>query len=135
MSNTAEQFATIWARKLAKVKQVLRKLPRDIGNEALLWFINNFKKQQSPEGHPWQARKDGDSSRALLVKSGRLRKSIRVTRVASNGARIGTNVNYAKYHNQGTGKTPQRQFLGKSAALNSRLQRFVKAKILWALRG
>lgn len=134
MANSAEQFAKLWSIKLAKLKQVLRRLPRDVGNEALKWFIDNFRKQQSPEGQAWKARKDGDGSRALLVKSGRLRKSIRLTRITSNSFRIGTKVEYGRYHNEGTGKIPQRQFLGKSAIMMRRLERMIKAKILWAIR-
>ncbi|WP_443092811.1 phage virion morphogenesis protein [Chryseolinea sp. T2] len=135
MSNTAAQFAKIWSTKLAKVKRVIRRLPRDVGNEALRWFIDNFRKQQSPEGQAWKSRKDGDGSRSLLVQSGRLRKSIRLTKVTSNGFRIGSSVPYADYHNSGTRRTPQRQFLGRSAVLMRRLERMIKAKILWSLRG
>lgn len=135
MPNSAEQFAKIWSLKLAKLKRVLRRLPRDVGNEALRWFIDNFRKQQSPQGTAWAPRKDGDGSRSLLVQSGRLRRSIRLTRVTSNGFRIGSAVPYAKYHNDGSGRIPQRQFLGKSALLMRRLERMIKAKILWSLRG
>lgn len=134
MSNSAEEFAKIWSMKLEKLRRVLRRLPRDVGNEALLWFMNNFKKAQDPDGRPWKPRKDGDGTRALLVKSGRLRKSIRVTRADATAVRIGTNVPYAKFHNDGTTKIPQRKFLGPSAILNRRLVRYIKAKVLWALR-
>jgi phage gpG-like protein len=139
MSNSAHEFAKIWSNKLARVQRLLRRLPRDVGNEALLFFLNLFKQEQSPEGKPWSPRKgNGDgarsSRRSLLVKSGRLRKSIRLTRVTSNSASIGTNVSYAKYHNEGTERLPQRQFIGKSAELTRRLQRMIKAKILWELR-
>ena len=139
MTNSAHEFARIWSNKLARVQRVLRRLPRDVGSEALLFFLNLFKKEESPEGKAWAPRKvDGDGARSgrrsLLVKSGRLRKSIRLTRVTSNSVAIGTNVPYGKYHNEGTERLPQRQFIGKSAELTRRLQRMIKAKILWELR-
>lgn len=139
MSNSAHDFAHIWSSKLARIKRLLRRLPRDVGNEALLFFLNLFKKEESPDGKPWAPRKvDGDGARSgrrsLLVKSGRLRKSIRLTKVTSNSVSIGTNVPYAKYQNDGTATIPQRQFIGKSTALNRRLQRMIKAKILWEIR-
>lgn len=139
MSNSAEQFAKIWAVKLAKLKPVLARLMRDVGNEALKWFLENFKKEQSPQGQPWQPRKvggadDRGSRRALLVDSGRLRRSIRLTRVTRTSATIGTAVQYARYHNERTNRLPQRQFLGRSAVLERRLYRMIKAKILWAIK-
>lgn len=139
MSNSAHEFARIWSLKLARIQRLLRRLPRDVGNEALLFFLNLFKKEESPEGKLWQERKvDGSgtrsSRRSLLVQSGRLRKSIRLSRVTSYSVTIGTSVPYAKYHNEGTERLPQRQFVGRSTELNRRLQRMIKAKILWELR-
>lgn len=140
MSNSAQDFAKIWKNKMIRVKRVLRRLPREIGNEALKYFMAGYKKEQTPEGKPWKPRQANGSGsrrtrRGLLVKSGRLRKSIRLTKITSERVTIGTNVPYAKYHNQGTDKLPQRKFIGKSAALQRRLERMVKIKILWALRG
>lgn len=133
MSNTAEQFAKIYSAKLANLKIALSRIARDIGNEALLYFMEQFKKGQDPNGRPWQPRKDGDNSRALLVKSGRLRRSIRLTRVTKKSARIGSNVPCAQYHNEGAGRLPKRQFLGHSAELKRRVQRLIRRKIDEAL--
>lgn len=134
MSNSAFDFAKIWSGKIARVQRIIKRLPREVGNEALLFFLNLFKQEESPEGQPWQQRKvDGDgarsSRRSLLVQSGRLRKSIRLTKVTSNSVTIGSNVPYGKYHNEGTKNIPQRQFIGKSTALNRRLQRMIKANM------
>ncbi len=139
MSNSAHDFIQIWSSKLTRIQRLLGRLPRDVGNEALLFFLNQFKKEETPEGKSWPQRKaDGEgvrsSRRALLVKSGRLRKSIRLTKVISNSVTIGTNVSFAKYHNEGTERMPQRKFIGKSSALSRRLQRMIKAKILMELR-
>ena len=83
-------------------------LSRDLGNEALRWYLENYRKEQSPEGKPWPSRKSGDSGRALLVKSGGLRRLIRLARITPRSAAIGTIVEYGRYHNTGTNKLPQR---------------------------
>lgn len=140
MSNSAQDFAKIWSGKLARIKRLLRRLPRDVGNTALLFFLDLFKKEESPEGKKWEAIKvegigDRSARRGLLIKSGALRKSIRLSRVTSNSITISSNVPYSKYHNEGIpGRLPQRQFIGSSKALNRRLQRMIRAKILWELR-
>lgn len=139
MSNSAQDFAKLWSVKLERVKRVLRSLPRDVGNEALLFFNNLFKVEQEPNGKPWAPHKNNDGSprasrRSLLVKTGRLRKSIRLVEVTRNKVTVGTNVEYAKYHHEGTKHMPRRRFLGKSTVLNRRLQRMIKARILWVLR-
>lgn len=138
MNNSAHDFHEILQSKIQRLQRVIRKLPRDLGSQSLLFFLDLFKKEESPEGEKWAPRKvDGAGDRTtrsgLLVKSGRLRKSIRLN-VSSEKIKIATPTPYAKYHNEGTNKIPARQFLGKSAALTRRLQRMVKARILWELR-
>jgi len=134
MSNSAQDFQRIWSRKLARLKRLQKRLPKIVGNEAVLFFDEQYKKQQTPDGKEWQARKDGDTSRSLLVKSGRLRKSIRISKVTDYSVTIGSDVSYGKYHNDGTEKMPQRKFLGNSKILIRRLKRLVAAKIIREMR-
>ncbi|MEO8474606.1 MAG: hypothetical protein ABI477_20560 [Chryseolinea sp.] len=68
--------------------------------------------------------------RALLVQTGRLRKSIRLTKVTTNSFSIGSQTPYSAFHNQGAGMIPKREFLGKNVGLNRRLMRMIKAKTL-----
>jgi phage gpG-like protein len=77
---------------------------------------------------PWKARKNNkDSGRAILLKTGELRDSIKaipspkLVRVVSDKA-------YAKVHNQGgragkglSAKIPQRQFMGDSEVLSAKI--------------
>ena len=63
----------------AKLSQVLRNLPRKIAIVAVNFSKERFKQQAWLDGglQKWQPRKNSrDSKRALLVKSGRLRRSI-----------------------------------------------------------
>lgn len=132
--NTADEFRKKIAYKILNVNRYLRRLPKEIGNIAVEFFNEQFKRQQSPEGNPWQQRKTPDAGRNLLVKSGRLRKSIRIVRADQTSVRIGSNVLYGKYHNEGTNRLPQRQFIGKSKTLMRRIQRVVAAGIIRELR-
>lgn len=70
----------------------------------------NFSKERFILGNwvdrtrqPWKARKveDKGEKRAILVSSGQLKKSIRVVRISGNRITIGTDVKYAKIHNEG----------------------------------
>jgi phage gpG-like protein len=132
--NAALDFQIKLLRKISNIKRYIKSLPREAGNVALFFFNEQFKKQSTPEDQKWKQRKDGDTTRNLLVKSGRLRKSIRILRKTTNSVTIGTNVPYAKYHNEGTARIPQRKFLGPSAILSRRIERMIKVNILRLLR-
>lgn len=132
--------------------------PRFAGTIGVSFFKDNFKKQGfiNSSLEKWKPRKQKDSAknrRAILVKTGRLRRSIRITNTTSKSVSIGTSVPYAKIHNEGgeiktsarirshkrrtkkgtttvkahnrniKTKIPKRQFAGNSAGLNKRLHR------------
>src|SRR5690606_24343003 len=65
----------------------------------------------------WEPRKKPDPGRAILVKSGRLKRSITAIPGSNfNRITIASDVPYAGYHNQGTQRLPQRKFIGESQA-------------------
>lgn len=67
-----------------------------------------------------------DKGRALLVRSGRLRRSIQIMSSGPGYVVIGTDVPYASFHNDGVeGRLPQRKFLGESTALNRLIEKRV----------
>lgn len=83
-----------------------RTLPRVIGQEAVKFAKDNFRRQgfQDNPFQKWKKRKPGaerNKGRAILVDSGRLKRSVRVTRIVGNLIYIGSNVPYAKIHNEG----------------------------------
>lgn len=132
--------------------------PRFVGTIGVGFFKENFRRQGFVDTslQKWQARRRKDAAknrRAILVKTGRLRRSIRITASSHQSVRIGTDVPYAKIHNEGgtinqtvkvrshkrrtrkgsttvkghsrkvNTKIPKRQFAGNSAGLNKRIQR------------
>ncbi len=90
-----------------KIKRVLNKSPRLIGEESVKFFKRNFDKQGflgDSGREAWKARNpDSDPGRAILVGqgSGRLRDSIRVISAKPSSIVVGTDVPYAKIHNEG----------------------------------
>lgn len=85
----------------SKLEQTLADLPTIIGNEAVNYSLDAFN-AQAWEGSSWQARKSKkDEGRAILVKSGTLRRSIRIISSSASSVTVGTDVIYARVHNDG----------------------------------
>ena len=74
----------------------------------------------------WRPRKKADTGRAILVKSGRLKRGIRAIPLSNlQEIKIGNDVPYAQAHNEGLGHLPQRKFIGESQALNGKIKGFI----------
>lgn len=106
-----------------------------MGTEAVKFYTLNFRKQGFDDNgvERWLPRKGGfyggiarlrkrerlDSGRAILVKSGALRRSLRYYRSGLTTVTITSNLPYANAHNEGIpGRLKQRKFVGESANLN-----------------
>lgn len=81
---------------------------------------------------PWPARKKADTGgrRALLVKTGTLRRQATKGQVIGNRVSFTIGVPYGKVHNEGLRagrgsgfQMPKRQFIGNSQTLDERIQR------------
>jgi phage gpG-like protein len=92
-----------------KFRDALTYLPAMLGNDAVNFFLDSFTKQgwQGNVFEAWKPRRSvswgrkNGKGRALLVQSGRLRRSIRITAISGMTVTIGTDVPYAKAHNEG----------------------------------
>lgn len=107
----AKKRALVAARRVA--------LERMANNSVQYFKVDTFDKAAF-DGNKWAPRKKTDTSRQMLVKTGRMRQDIRVTERGINYRRVGTTVPYAKYHNEGTNRLPQRKFIGNSRWLYRR---------------
>jgi len=68
---------------------------------ALQDVAENFR-TESFDGVKWAPRKKKDAKvRALLVKTGRLKRSVRIARTSNNSVTVTSDVPYAEIHNQG----------------------------------
>lgn len=85
----------------AQLSGKLKDLPALLGAEALSSINTNFR-SQSFFGSPWPARKaqKGNEGRALLVQSGRLRRSFKLENSGLT-VTIFTDTPYAEIHNEG----------------------------------
>jgi len=173
MEETAEFNALV-----ESLKQLVTTLPDSIAVVAVNFSMDRFRAQNWVDHttHPWKPRnpkpawgkKRERPGRAILVKSGRLRRSVRIVSVSPNQIVIGSDVPYARIHNDGfRGKIeqnvrehsrrvkrgnkektvvvsahkrqlninmPQRRFMGASATLEQKLNRFVKAEFLRVIK-
>ena len=114
---------------------------KQIGNIAINEAKENFRRQGFMDRSlkRWKPRKKRDEGRAILVKSGALRRSIRRISVSNKRVTIGSKGKpavYAGVHNyglkagRGKGFTmPKRQFLGPSHTTNKRIVNLIKKKI------
>jgi phage gpG-like protein len=141
-------------------KSVWQRVPLLAGNEAVNFTLDNFRLQgfmgatfQSwrPRKVSWQ--KNKRPGRNLLIDGGRLRRSIRIVSMSFDYVSIGTDVKYARAHNEGVNglgviqtvkgfdrkngskvsahtrrivmRIPKRQYMGDSPYLQQRIKRVV----------
>ena len=112
-----------------------------IGNIAVNEAKTNFKRQGFMDRSlkRWKPRKKPDPGRAILVKTGLLRRSIRRLSTTNKRVTIGSKGKaavYAGVHNYGLKagrgkgfKMPKRQFLGQSHTTDKRIVNLIKKKI------
>lgn len=111
-----------------------------LANIAKNEFVGNFKREGF-DGSRWKRRKSKKQpNRNLLVKSGRLRRDVAnsVNNGRKNGKMSYTLVvenEYAKVHNEGGDKMPQRQFVGNTPKLNKKIIRKIEIETrkIWGI--
>lgn len=99
-----------WGDLRRRLDRVRDRLPQAIADAARNFFVDSFTKQGWDTGHgikKWKPRKkaEGRRRRAILVKSGRLRKSIRIRRATFRRITIAAEAPYAAAHNFGVDET------------------------------
>ena len=158
--------------KLNRLTKLYKKFPELAAIEAVNFSKERFVRKNwvdrtvtawkprkpSPEWHS-EAQKKEAARGSLMVKSGRLKRSIRKIKVTRNSVTIGTDVPYAEPHNEGAvinqtinvithsrkrkGRSetvkahrrkrkitlPERRFIGESAILLRRVERLVQREI------
>ncbi len=157
------EFKTEFFKKLQKVNKpsFMRRLVNRSGVVAVNFSKERFVRKDWLDGSSrevWQKRKKTDKG-SLMVRSGRLKRSIRKMSEGDYFVYVGTDVPYAQVHNEGgeINKTanvrthtrvrkgrketvkahrrqmkltmPKRQFLGDSDALAKRIERFALREI------
>ena len=127
------------AKQANKIREQQRKVVREVRNFITIMgveAVNHYKKSFRDGGftdrtlRTWPQRKGGNDGRAVLVKSGDLRRSIKVKRKTLKSVTIGSDLPYAPVHNDGLRagrgrgfRMPKRQFVGASQLLTIKLKR------------
>ncbi len=102
-------YAYSWRDLRHRLDRVRIRLPQAMADAARNFFVDSFKRQGWYEGRilkKWKPRKKNtDRKRAILVKSGRLRRSIRIRRATFRRITIAAEAPYAAAHNFGVDET------------------------------
>jgi phage gpG-like protein len=96
----------VFERLKQRLKTAITSLPKVFGNEAVNFSHERFRTQSwlDNNAEPWKQRNKNvkrNKGRALLIDTGRLRRSIRIISTSENKVVIGTDVPYARIHNYG----------------------------------
>ena len=126
------QFGT--DKILKNIDQLKGELPVVLANQAQNYFTNSWR-QQGWDGEDWKEPNRripgtpeykypkkkglGRRTRATLVQTGRLRRAVSnsIRKATFEKVQLVVAVPYAKYHNEGEGHMPKRQFMGDSPLL------------------
>ena len=106
-------------------------LATKVARTAEAFFKQNFRRQGFLDASlkAWAKRNpDRSPGRAVLVKTGFLRRSIQAIKITAKHIRIQSNAKYGSYHNEGIGQK-KRQFVGNSATLNAEIKKIIKGKM------
>lgn len=102
-------YAYSWRDLRRRLDRVHVRLPQAMADAARNFFVDSFKQQGWYEGtvlKKWKLRKKNKGRRrAILVKSGRLRRSIRIRRATFRRITIAAEAPYAAAHNFGVDET------------------------------
>jgi phage gpG-like protein len=122
---------------VAKLEKAKNDLPKKVASDIRIYFLGSFKKQ-GWDGQKWkevkrrekenQTKKD---KKPILIQSGTLRRAVNesVRKETWDEIRLGIDVEYAKYHNEGTDKIPKRQFMGSSKELDEKIKKRIEREI------
>jgi phage gpG-like protein len=116
----------------ARWEQEKEAIATQVARTAENQFKDNFRLQGFIDEHleKWEPRENNsDPGRAILVKSGRLKRSIRAI-PGSNFQKVDivSDVDYAVKHNEGIG-VRKRKFIGKSATLNLKIKIIIRKAV------
>jgi len=128
-------------RKIRNLKDAKRNIPVLVSNNSKNFFLQSFRNQGFTDNslEKWQKRDNSsrrNSGRAILVDTGALRRSIKVTQSSFNKIVITSNLPYAAVHNYGLKagrgrgfKMPKRKFMGNSKKLNQQNISIIKSEL------
>lgn len=98
----------------------IQNILNNIGDLTLKDILQNFNDEEF-DGKKWQVRKNFKYDNPILNKTGRLKNSFRIQNKTNNSITIGSDLEYAAYHDEGTNKLPKREMIGDDTELNNKI--------------
>lgn len=131
MNNEAQKIA----RQIESFERMNKEALAKIGDITKAFFIESFDKQGfTDEGFDgWEPDKNGKTEK-ILVKSGRLKGSIKVESITQDEVKVTSDVPYARYVNEGTRRMPKREFMGHSAVLDEKVKKIIDNDVKQAFK-
>jgi phage gpG-like protein len=144
MSNDLERFGR-------ELHSYLKTVPRLMGKAVVQESADNFRRQgyENDAGSvvSWEPRKAADTmkrrgrrvpnprQRAILVKTGRLRRSVRIVATTATSVTVGSSEAYAQVQQEGNDRgLPARPFITVGKGLRNKLTRRIAADITKLLK-
>lgn len=142
---------TLLLKEINNIAKAYDRIISRSGAEAVRFFKRRFDEQNwvDDSTQAWKPRKQERQRKGrklrgsgkTLIQTGTLRRSIRVVSKSDTRIIIGTDVPYARIHNEGgmagrglKTRIPKRQFMGKSAYLERQIARIMHAEIRNAIK-
>ena len=99
-------------RQRAELKRIIARIPAIAGDLAVQFYKARFRAEGWYDTGfvKWQARSPKakrNKGRGILTNTARLRRSIRISKITATSVSVGTDVPYAKVHNEGFRGTVQ----------------------------
>jgi len=117
----------------AGFRKAERRIPILVAREVENHFKQNFRKKAFDK-KPWASRKQADRG-SLMNRTGRLKRSIQTIGTPSfDRLQVGSNLDYAKVHNEGQGNMPKRQFIGQSKELDKKVVKIIEQELEKAIK-
>ena len=95
--------------------QLLAEISQNLAESAIDLVKEGFAREEDPYGSPWAPLQHREGK--ILQDTGRLKNSFTPGSSGPDGFRFGSNVQYAEFHQQGTGRLPARKMVPDGSEL------------------
>jgi phage gpG-like protein len=135
MASKENNNGDVVKKQITQLEKELDKLIPRLSKISLNFYWEAFEKQGfTDDGLKLWVKRKREYTWPILKKTGTLKGSLLSIRTGSLSWQISTDVSYAPYHNYGTDRLPQRQFIGESKVLNGIIAKEIDKIILKIFR-
>lgn len=111
ISGNFDSVMTHWTKQLEAASKIVEQTSRAQSEVILTMIGEGFEDETDPYGSAWEEKKTPDSRKVLHGESSRLRNGWHVEQTSRGGFTVAPSVDYAAYHQTGTGNMPARMMV------------------------